>query len=87
MFVVQMLIHRWQSEEKCRSRPRRRFHPHSPAMPLDSLLAECEAESVAGVFLPVQALKRPEYAALECRVYTGTIVCDRKYPFEIFTSG
>ena len=56
-------------------------------MPLDSLFAECEAKSVPGVFISVQALKYLEYASLECRVYTRTIVLHRKHPFESFPSG
>jgi len=56
-------------------------------MPLDGLLTECESKAVPGVFFSVQAFEYPEYAALECRVYTGTIVLHRKYPFEIFSSG
>jgi hypothetical protein len=56
-------------------------------MPLDGFLAECEAQSVAGMFFSVQALKRPEDAALECRVYTGTVVRYGKYPIGIHLSG
>jgi len=56
-------------------------------MPLDSLLAECESQSVPGVFFWVQTLKHPEDAALECRLYAGTIVSHPKQPFETFSSG
>ena len=56
-------------------------------MPLDGLLAECESKSVPGVFSPVQALEYPEYAVLECRVYTRTVVLHGEYPIEIFSSG
>src|SRR5581483_2976762 len=80
-------ISRRQAEVKGRSRPRYRFHPHSTAVPLDRLLAECESKSVAGVFFPVQALERLEYAALEFRVYSRTVVLHREHPFEIFSSG
>ena len=56
-------------------------------MPLDGLLAECEPESVPRVFFPVETLKHREDAALECELYTGTVVCDGDYPIEIFSSG
>src|SRR5579872_1277718 len=72
-----------KSEAKCRSRPRRRLHPYPAAMPLDSLLAECQSKPVPGVVFSVQALKRPEYSSLECRVYAGAIVLHRKYPIGI----
>jgi phosphoribulokinase len=45
-------------------------------MPFDGLLAECEAQSVPGVFLSVQALKHPEDALLKCGLYAGTVVRD-----------
>ena len=72
-----------QSEIECRSRPGRRLHPHSTAMPLDGLPAECESQSVPGVLFSVQALEHLEYAVLECRVYAGTVVLHREHPFEI----
>src|ERR1035437_3339564 len=37
LFDRKMLVGRRQSEIKRRSRPRRRFHPRSPTMPLDGL--------------------------------------------------
>lgn len=54
---------------------------------LDRLLAECPSRSVAGVILPVQALKHPEYTSVECGVYAGAIVLRRKHPIEIHPSG
>jgi hypothetical protein len=56
-------------------------------MPLDGFLAEREAKSVAGVIFPVQALKHSEYAALECGVYAGSVVCDGECPIGIHSSG
>jgi hypothetical protein len=56
-------------------------------MPLDGFLAECEAQSVPGVFFSVQALKYSEDAALECGVNTGTVVRDGEYPIGIHPSG
>jgi hypothetical protein len=38
------------------------------------------------MFFSVQALERPEYAALECAVYTGTVVPHPEYPFQVFPS-
>src|ERR1035438_477919 len=64
------LIGRRQREIECRSRPRRRLHPHSAAVPLDGPLAVCETQSVPGVFLSVQALKHAEDTFLKYRVYT-----------------
>ena len=68
------LIHRRHREIECRSRTRRRLHPHSTAIPLDGLFAECEAKSVSRVLLSVQALKHPEQTALKFGVDAGTIV-------------
>ena len=48
---------RWQSEIECRSRAGGRLHPHSPAMPLDGLLAKCQSQPVSGMFFSVQALE------------------------------
>jgi hypothetical protein len=56
-------------------------------MSFDGLLAECEAQSVPGVFFSVQALEHSEYAALECGVYTGPVVRDGKYPIGIRPPG
>src|ERR1035438_159718 len=72
-----------QTEIECRSRPRRRVQPHSAAMPLDGFLAKRESKSVPGVFPPVQALKHPEDAFVECRLYAGTVVLYGEYPIEI----
>ena len=70
-----------------RSLARCRFHPDSTSMALDGLLAECEAESAPGVLFSVQALEHPEYAVLECRVYTRTVVLHREHPFGLFPPG
>src|ERR1035438_430496 len=82
-----MSVGRRQSEIECRSRPGRRFDPHPPAVPLDGLLAEGESKSVAGVFPAVQALKRPEYAVLEGRVNTRTVISHGECPIQIQASG
>jgi hypothetical protein len=54
-------------------------------MPLDRLLAESESKSVSGVFFTVQTLKHLEYAALECQIYTWTVVLHGEHPIEIHT--
>src|ERR1035441_6327485 len=82
-----MSVGRRKSEIECRSRPERRFDPHTAAMPLDGLLAECESKSVAGVFFSMQALKRPEYAALEGRVNTRTVISHGEFPIQIHAAG
>jgi putative NIF3 family GTP cyclohydrolase 1 type 2 len=56
-------------------------------MPLDGLLAECEAQPVSRVFFAVQALKHSEDAALECGLYTGTVVGDGEHPIGIHQTG
>jgi hypothetical protein len=80
-------VGRWQSEIKRRSRSRRRLDPHSAAMPLDGLLAECQPKSVPGVFFAVQAFKRHEYTTLEGGLYAGTVVSNRENAIEIHPSG
>src|SRR5207302_917704 len=75
------------SEIKCRSRSQRRFHPYSAAVALDHLLAEGEAKSVSGVFLPVQALENLEYAALECRIDTRAVVFHGEYAIGVRRPG
>ena len=82
-----MLIGRPESEIKCRSRPGSRFHPDSTALRFDGPLAERESKSVPGVFFSVQALEHPEYAALECRIYTRAVVFDGKHPIDIRPPG
>ncbi len=70
-----------------RSRPRSRFQPNSTALPLDGLLAEREPKPASGVFFAAQALERLEYAALECRVYAGTVVRNGEFPIQFHPSG
>ena len=82
-----VLIGRGQSEVERRSRSGRRFDPHSTTMRLDRFLAECESNSVPGVFLSVQPLEDLEYAALECRLDTGTVVLHGERPIEIHPFG
>jgi len=80
-------IRRRNSEIERRSRPKRRLHPHAAAVPLDGLPAECESKSVPRVFFPVQALEHAEYAAVERRVNTKTVVAHREDTFEVRPPG
>src|ERR1035437_8881594 len=82
-----MVVSRRQSEIEFRSRPRGGLQPQSPAMALHGLLAEGEPKSVPGVFFAVQALKPPEYAALECRFNTRTVILHGECPIGIQPSG
>lgn len=75
-----------QSEIKCRSFARCRFHPHSAATPLDYLLAEGESKPVTVIFLTVQTLKRTKQTALECGIDPRAIVLDREDPLVILPS-
>src|ERR1022692_829911 len=83
----EMLVSRGQSKKKFRPPTGCRFQPHSPAMPLDGLLAEGESKTVPGVFFAVQALKHPEYPALECRFNTRTVILHGECPIGIQPSG
>ena len=56
-------------------------------MPLDGFLAKREAESVAGVFFPVETPEHLEYAALERRVYTRPVIFDGEDALEIDAFG
>ena len=69
-----------QAEIECRSRSGGRFQGHSAAMPFDGSLAECESQSVPGMFPSVQALKWPEDPFLESRVNAGAVVLHGEYP-------
>src|ERR1035437_9611241 len=82
-----MLVSGGKSKKNFRPPPGCPPHPHPPAMPLDGLLAEGEPKSVPGVFFAVQALKHPEYAALECRFNTRTVILHGECPIGIQPSG
>src|SRR5690349_25130484 len=83
--AFEIWISRRKSEVERRPRPGCRFHPDSPAMPLDGLLTEGESESGPGVFFSMQTLEDAKNAVVERPIYARTIVFDRKYAFQILT--